>query len=551
MNYFYNQIFMWSCRRAHRQFINQLKDAERVQTDYLMQLLKHNANTVFGKQYDFAQIKNIDDFQKNIPLTDYDTLKPLIERQMATAEPILTWSPPLLYELSSGSSAPSKYIPYTDQLKKEYMAAVKPWLFDLYHHYPQLKTGTAYWSISPINRSKKRTACAVPIGFEDDAGYFDSLQGQLLNRLFCVPPQIKHIGNIDDFRYLTLLFMLADASLSYISIWNPTFLTLLLDQFDTWQKQLINDICLGSITPPKRSDIPAQLIKKWRAQPTRAAYLQRITAQCSKPFNNFDAIWPNLQLISCWDQAQAKRDAQHLKRYFKQVVFQGKGLLATEGVVSLPLEGIGNIVSYRSHFYEFIEYDISNNCESGPALCLWQLQKDHHYQVVITTGGGLYRYRLGDIVKVCGFYHGVALLEFIGKGYQVSDLCGEKLNAGHINSLIEQFDFDYQQAFVALLKNDNRMGYCLFINSNAQVDWVELAARFEAGLKQNFHYRYALSLGQLAPLQLFLMRQNQQKIYYQHIANSKNIKLGDIKNSVLWSIDDFDRVLTGQFIDRG
>ncbi len=550
MKKLYNRVFTWSCQRTYQCFMRHLKDAKHVQENYLLQLLKNNAASEFGKRHQFDRIKDISSFQAYVPLATYDDYQPLIERQMATAQPILTSAPVKLYELSSGSSAPSKYIPYTSQLKTDYMQAVKPWLFDVYRHFSKLKTGTAYWSISPINQQQRRTKTGVPIGFEDDAGYFDALQGKLLNQLFSVPTHIKKINHVDNFRYVTLLFLLADASLSYISIWNPTFLSLILDSFKNWQPHLIKDIKNGTITPPQQSSIPAELIKVWRAKPKRAAYIESVSKHYAASSTDFSAIWPNLQLISCWNQAQAKRDASQLKHYFSKANFQGKGLLATEGIVSFPLVGIGNIVSYRSHFYEFIEYDLLNDREIGKPKCLWQLQQDHYYQVIMTTGGGLYRYRLGDIVKVNGFHQTVPLVEFIGKGNLVSDLYGEKLNAGHVNALIEKFDFDFRHAFVAPLKNNQKRGYCLFIDSDVKINWAQLAAQFEDSLKDNFHYRYARSLGQLAPLKVFLMAPQQKATYYQHIAKSKNIKLGDIKNSTLWTIDDFDTVLEGKIIDE-
>lgn len=43
------------------------------------------------------------------------------------------------------------------------------------------------------------------------------------------------------------------------------------------------------------------------------------------------------------------------------------------------------------------------------------------------TGGGLWRYRLGDLVEVDGFIGATRSLRFLGRGASVSDLCGEKL----------------------------------------------------------------------------------------------------------------------------
>ena len=48
--------------------------------------------------------------------------------------------------------------------------------------------------------------------------------------------------------------------------------------------------------------------------------------------------------------------------------------------------------------------------------------------MILTTSGGLYRYRLKDIVRVTGFAGSVPLIKFMGKQDKVSDLFGEKLN---------------------------------------------------------------------------------------------------------------------------
>ena len=56
-----------------------------------------------------------------------------------------------------------------------------------------------------------------------------------------------------------------------------------------------------------------------------------------------------------------------------------------------------------------------------------ELRTGESYTVIVTTGGGLWRYRLGDLVEVDGFIGATRSLRFLGRGASVSDLCGEKL----------------------------------------------------------------------------------------------------------------------------
>ena len=58
--------------------------------------------------------------------------------------------------------------------------------------------------------------------------------------------------------------------------------------------------------------------------------------------------------------------------------------------------------------------------------------------MVLTTGGGLYRYRLRDEVEITGFSAECPLLRFLGKADRVVDLVGEKLAESHVRSVLER-----------------------------------------------------------------------------------------------------------------
>ena len=58
--------------------------------------------------------------------------------------------------------------------------------------------------------------------------------------------------------------------------------------------------------------------------------------------------------------------------------------------------------------------------------------------MVVTTGGGLYRYPLRDVVEVVGFVNECPLLRFVGRARRVSDLVGEKLDESHVSRILQQ-----------------------------------------------------------------------------------------------------------------
>ncbi len=100
--------------------------------------------------------------------------------------------------------------------------------------------------------------------------------------------------------------------------------------------------------------------------------------------------------------------------------FEGKGLWATEGVVTIPFAEQFSL-SYQSHFYEFLLQD------TVQAIPAWRLKKGDIVSPVITTGSGLTRYVIDDELEVIDFYHDVPCFRFLGRKITV-DLVGEKLD---------------------------------------------------------------------------------------------------------------------------
>ena len=106
-------------------------DIKKVQEKYLTKLLDKNKNTVYGKKCNFENIKNYEDFVKNVPLTVYEDYEPYIEAMANGEKNILTSQKLKLFELTSGSSGGKKMIPYTKSLSHEFLRGIKPWLYDI------------------------------------------------------------------------------------------------------------------------------------------------------------------------------------------------------------------------------------------------------------------------------------------------------------------------------------------------------------------------------------------------------------------------------------
>jgi len=523
--YLANSIWQARSRRAWGQFKRYAQQVKTAQVHHLQHILWANQRSQWGQQNNFETIHSPADFQNQVPLTTYDDYIPWVERAAGGKPHVLTWEKINLFELSSGSTAASKLIPYTASLQEEFNQGIGTWIYNLFEHYPALKGGTAYWSISPLGNQKQYTSGGIPIGFEEDSAYLGKIGGVLENAVMAVPKSLKRIENIENFRYLTLMHLLRQQNLKIISIWNPTFLTQLLAPLPDWWERLLNDIRQGSLNPPH--PIPRELHIKlnWdlHPHPQRANRLR-----CFSP-SNYAAIWPELQLISCWMSGPAKSYAQNLQKQFPKAQFQPKGLIATEAFISFPIVGYaGSALAINSHFFEFI---LTDSRAERPFLAD-QLEVDKQYEVLVTTGGGLYRYQMHDIVKVVGFFHEVPLIDFVSKSNHISDFFGEKLNEAFVKGICQRlFQGNHlEPVFYLLAPQDppDDFHYTLYLESERPFDTKVLVSQLEKMLCENFHYAYARKLEQLAPVRIKRTPAGSEGKYLQHV-QSQGTRLGDIK----------------------
>jgi hypothetical protein len=341
----------------------------------------------------------------------------------------------------------------------------------------------------------------LPIGFDEDASYLGGLTQWLVRQVLVAPPPQARGVELSDFRIATLAALLEATDLSLVSVWNPTFFIALLDLLDS-----ARDAVLARLPTGRRREVEAAL-----GSPAK--------------------LWPRLALLSCWTDAAAAGPARRLRELLPHVEVQPKGLLATEGVVSFPLVGrAGAALTIRSHFFEFVEAD-------GEARLAHQLDRGGRYRVLLTTGGGLYRYPLGDEVEVVDFLHQCPLLRFLGKADRVSDRVGEKLAEPFVRAALERVlaRHELTPSFALLAPTLGPPdSYTLYLQG-CSILFQRLAMDLQEALEENPYYKLACGLGQLAPVRACVVPAEVGPAWrlYEARMLARGQKLGDIKPAVL------------------
>jgi hypothetical protein len=535
-----NRLWFAVQRTARHDFARALRDPEGTQRDVLRRLLASNQNCTYGRLHGFCSIHGVRDFQRAVPIVSYNDLEPWIERIKAGEQQVLTEAPVLMMEKSSGSSAAAKYVPYTQPLREEFQNALAAWMGDLFSHYPHLFSGRSYWVITPLARKRERTAGGLCIGFESDDQYFGALEQNLIRLLMAVPREVAHVGPTELSLYVTLRFLLQARDLVFISAWNPSLLVILMDRLKEFGDRLVRDLGRGTIDLP--ADLPTHVSERLRkAARPNALQSRALRAMLRAGQIEPQCLWPRLRLVSCWTSAAAASGVQELYDRFPGVAVQGKGLLATEGVISIPLETCGGCVpAYTSHFLEFLE-----DANTIPKLA-HELEVGREYSVLITTGGGFWRYRLGDRVRVMSSAGVIPLLEFVGKEDGVSDLCGEKLSPAFVGRVFGQLREKGQLSgrFAMLAPATAGRHYVLFTDG-AAVDLDLL----EQHLRENPHYDYCRRVGQLGPIEIFKIKRQAEEAYIRR-CEARGQRAGSVKPATLDAGSGWEGVFAGEWVSQ-
>ena len=460
-----NALFLLACLPARQRFLRARREPRRAQLALLRGYLRRHAETDFGRRHQYGSISTLEELRDAVPVRSYEDFDPWIDRIRHGKPGVLTHEPVLMMEKTSGSSGPAKYIPYTASLRREFQEAVGAWFADLYLKRPALLRGSQYWSISPMARERETTPGGLPVGFDDDTEYLGALESRVMRWILAVPGDVGRIADVEESRRVTLGHLVRRRDLRLISVWNPSFLTLLLDGLPE------------GVSPRE--------------------------------------LWPHLSLVSCWTSAAAARFAGELEELLPGVEIQGKGLLATEGVTSIPEIGRpAPSPALTSHFLEFIDDD-------GRARLVDELETGRRYGVVLTTGGGLARYATGDQVEAVA----PGAIEFVGRGDHVSDLTGEKLSEPFVARVLGEVGEGFAlSGFVMLAPEWDPPRYALFVDTEVDDD---LARSVDKGLRSSVHYDYCRRLGQLDTVEVVRVRDAERRYLAACVARGQ--RAGDVK----------------------
>ena len=495
--FYYRQVTRFLAGASH---------ARRTQHTALLDKLRRNANSDFGREHGFSKMHTADDFRRRMPITDYEYYRKYVERvKQGDVEAMFApGTKILMFALTSGTTNKSKYIPVTREFFEEYRRSWYIWAAQNYNDHRQLLAMKTLKLGS--NWRQFYTEAGIPCG--NISGLATELAPWFTRPAFAIPMPVTGIDDPAAKHYTALRVTIATPRVGMIITANPSTLVAYARRSHAERELLIRDIHDGTLSHHVEvSDDIRQALKSSITQrnPQRARELERIVERTGTLFPK--DFWPQLSVLAVWMGGSVGIYLPQLEEFYGQVALRDHGLSASEGRMTIPIQDNTSegILDYPYHYYEFIPEDEMNS-HDPTVLEAHELEIGKNYFILLTTSSGLYRYDIRDVVQ-CVDYHGQApILKFLNKGAHFSSFTGEKLSEFQVVSAVKQtfaeLEMPVEHFTVAPVMNDNRPGYVLLVEpSSHRPSDREFVNCVEGNIKRlNIEYADKLDSGRLLPM---------------------------------------------------
>lgn len=513
--YIANLIYMYP-------FLHSLRDPMKHQEKLLLRIVRRNSETDYGHEHHFSNINNHDNFIESVPIQDYESLRPYIEKQELDKLPALTTEQPHYYAQTSGTTGSPKHIPVVSDTLKQHQQSLA--IFACV----QNKIQRHSFSGRLLTIPGPYVEGTLPGGTT-----FGSISGLLYRRMptylqkkFVVPEVVFGIKDHALKYRLILRLALLHKNLTYLVSANPSTFLKLVEVLNAELKNLANDIEQGGF---KNSDeLPDHVLKTVEpllgANPARAKELRELI-QTNKSISLVH-VWPNLRLVVTWTGGSCGIAVSALKKYLPTYTrVLELGYLSSELRATITLSDTGNagVPTLQDNYFEFIETALYDE-GVRVTVRLDKLVEGKQYYIIVTTPAGLYRYFMNDIVEVTGFKQHTPLLRFVQKGKGVTNITGEKLTEHQLVEAVEKAKQEHQieTAFYLALAYVEQSHYELFIElaTPQDVEPHQIAETIDTFLKEgNIEYDSKRASQRLEPLKVRLLKQGTAEAYKTHCIN--------------------------------
>lgn len=326
--------------------------AGEIQHRVLRRLVDQASQTEWGQKYDYASIRNYEDFKNRLPIQTYEEVKPYVERLRAGEQNLLWPSEIRWFAKSSGTTNDkSKFLPVSKEALED-------------THYRGGKDAAAlYFRMNPDS-------------------HFFSGKGLILGGSYTPNLSSSHalVGDLS-----AILIQNVSPLINFVRV--PSKKIALMSEWETKIEAITESTLSTNVT--SLSGVPSWML----------VLIKQILKKTGK--QTLEEIWPNLEVFFHGGVAftpyreQYKQVIQSSKMHYVETYNASEGYFGTQSDFSDPAMLL--MIDYGI-FYEFIPLEEVGTA-NPKAYCLEEVELNKNYAMVISTSSGLWRYMIGDTVK--------------------------------------------------------------------------------------------------------------------------------------------------------
>jgi len=347
-----NSVFGWFIKKRVHQIDLFMKYPFEVQQELFRNLIDEAALTEFGREHNFSQIKSLADFQKSVPVRNYEKFSPYIHQLREGKQNVLWPSTVKWFAKSSGTTdARSKFIPVTKEALEEcHYKGGKDLLALYYHQRPNANLYTGKHLVM---------GGASKINPFNEEGYTGDLSAIIIRNL---PIWVE-------------LKRTPSKEIALMDNWEEKIEKMAMSTIG-------EDICMMAGVPSWTLVLMRRILEITGAE-------------------NIKQIWPNLELF--WHGGVSFKP---YREQFKNMIPGGtmhymESYNASEGFFGLQDRlGADDMLLMLDYgvYYEFMPMDEYGK-DFPRTVSLRDVEVGQNYAIVISTNGGLWRYLVGDTVR--------------------------------------------------------------------------------------------------------------------------------------------------------
>lgn len=347
-----NSIASWLMKKRMHQVELFMKYPHDVQNEWLLNLLSEAKDTEFGKLHGFKAITNYEQFKTQVPLQDYESLKPYIERNRRGEQNLLWPSEIKWFAKSSGTTDRSKFIP----VSKEFLDGC---------HYNGGRDMITFHCVNNED-TKLFTGKNLALGGSFKADTFGN--------------HLSYHGDVS-----AIIIQNLPMWAEYFRA--PAVDIALMDNWENKLEQMAKTMADENVT--SLAGVPSWML----------VLIKRILEL--KKVETIRDVWPNLEVYF-----HGGVSFTPYRELFKQL-FDNKDIAymqlysASEGFFGIQDERVSDemlLMLDYGIYYEFIP--VADVNKSNPKIYnLSEIEKGKDYAMLISTNAGLWRYMVGDTIK--------------------------------------------------------------------------------------------------------------------------------------------------------